>query len=110
MSTWFLAQTDAATGGSLASLLVPVLLFVAMYVLLIRPQRARQKAQARLLEQLAVGDRVMTIGGIYGTIVGVQDDEGTLDVEIASGVRVSMVRQGIRERIVEPGADAAADA
>lgn len=110
MSLDVLAQTDAATGGSLAGLLVPVLLFVAMYVLLIRPQRARQKAQARLLEQLAVGDRVMTIGGIFGTIVGVREDDGTLDVEISSGVRVTMVRQGIRERITEPAADADADA
>jgi preprotein translocase subunit YajC len=96
----FLAQEGQA-GGSLIGLALPVLMIVGFYFLLIRPQRNRQRAQQTLLASLEVGDEVMTTGGIYGTIVEIDDDEGTVTVEIAPGTRVRMVRQGIAQRFVE---------
>jgi preprotein translocase subunit YajC len=95
-----LAQ-DGQAGGSLIGLALPVLMIVGFYFLLIRPQRNRQRAQQALLASLEVGDEVMTTGGIYGTIVEIDDDEGTVTVEIAPGTRVRMVRQGIAQRFVE---------
>ena len=96
-----LAQDSAQNGSSLIGLALPVLLIVGFYFLLIRPQRNRQRAQQALVASLEVGDDVMTTGGIFGTIVEIDDDEGTVTVEIAPGTRVRMLRQGISQRFVE---------
>lgn len=74
-------------------LLFLVLLLVVMYVLMIRPQRQRQRHQQAMLEQAAVGDDILTSGGIYGTITEVEGDD--LVVELAEGVSVHMTRRGI---------------
>jgi preprotein translocase subunit YajC len=98
----FLAQAEGG-GSSLVGLALPLLMIVGFYFLLIRPQRNRQKAQQALLSSLEVGDEVMTSGGIFGTITEIDDDEGTVTVEIAPGTRVRMLRQGISQRFVEDG-------
>jgi preprotein translocase subunit YajC len=95
-----LAQ-DSQSGSSFIGLALPVLLIVGFYFLLIRPQRNRQRAQQALVASLEVGDDVMTTGGIFGTIVEIDDDEGTVTVEIAPGTRIRMLRQGISQRFVE---------
>lgn len=99
-----LAQNNE-TGSSLIGLALPILMIVGFYFLLIRPQRNRQRAQQALIASLEVGDDVMTTGGIFGTIVEIDDDEGTVTVEIAPGTRVRMLRQGISQRFVEEGYD-----
>jgi preprotein translocase subunit YajC len=96
-----LAQESGQAGSSLIGLALPILMIVGFYFLLIRPQRNRQRAQQALLASLEVGDEVMTTGGIFGTIVEIDDDEGQVTVEIAPGTRVRMVRQGIAQRFVE---------
>lgn len=105
MVVQLLAQADGGQGGggSLAAFALPLLLLVGFYFLLIRPQRNRQRAQQALLATLEVGDEVMTTGGIFGTIVEIDDDEGVLTVEIAPGTRVRMLRQGVAQRFVENG-------
>ena len=103
-----LAQNSGTQGGgSLAALALPLLMLVGFYFLLIRPQRNKQRAQQTLLAQLEVGDEVMTTGGIFGTIVAIDEDEGVLTVEIAPGTQVKMLRQGVAQRFVEgeDGAD-----
>jgi preprotein translocase subunit YajC len=97
-----LAQ-EGETGGasSLISLALPLLMIVGFYFLLIRPQRTRQRAQQALLSSLEVGDEVMTTGGIFGSIIEIDEDEGVVTVEIAPGTRVRMLRQGIAQRFVE---------
>ncbi len=96
-----LAQDSGGQGSSLIGLALPVLMIVGFYFLLIRPQRNRQKAQQALLASLEVGDEVMTTGGMFGTIIELDDEEGTVLLEIAPGTRVRMVRQGIAQRFVE---------
>jgi len=88
-------------GGSVIGLALPLLMIVGFYFLLIRPQRSRQRAQQAVLASLEVGDEVMTSGGIFGTIVEIDEDEGVLTVEIAPGTRIRMVRAGISQRFVE---------
>jgi preprotein translocase subunit YajC len=100
-----LAQEDAQTGGGLITLALPILMIVGFYFLLIRPQRNRQRAQQALLSSLEVGDEVMTTGGIFGTIIEIDEDEGVVTVEIAPGTRVRMLRQGISQRFVEEDLD-----
>ena len=99
-----LAQ-DQTSGGSLIGLALPILLIVGFYFLLIRPQRNRQRHQQALVASLQVGDEVMTNGGIFGTIVDIDDDEGIVTVEIAPGTRIRMLRQGISQRFVEDEID-----
>lgn len=80
--------------GQLFSL---VLLVVAFYFLLIRPQVKRQKEQQQLMASLSVGDRVVTIGGMYGTIVALADD--TVDLKVAEGVVVTYARSAIARKV-----------
>ena len=70
-----------------------VLMLGVMYVLMIRPQRQRQAQQQSMIDSAAVGDDVLTTGGIYGTISEAEGDD--IVVEIASGVTVHMTRRGI---------------
>lgn len=100
-----LAQDSSAQGSSLIGLALPILLIVGFYFLLIRPQRNRQRQQQALVASLEVGDEVMTNGGIFGTIVDIDDDEGVVTVEIAPGTRIRMLRQGISQRLVEDDVD-----
>jgi preprotein translocase subunit YajC len=80
-------------------LIIIVLLLAVMWVLIIRPQKKRQLQQADLVAGIAEGDEVLTAGGIYGTVRGVDDD--SLLVEIAPGTNVRFARRAIAGR-VEP--------
>jgi preprotein translocase subunit YajC len=64
-----------------------------MYVLMIRPQRQRQRDHQSLIEGAGVGDDILTTGGIYGTITRAEGDD--VVVEIADGLNVHMTRRGI---------------
>ncbi|HUF01992.1 MAG TPA: preprotein translocase subunit YajC [Gaiellaceae bacterium] len=74
-------------------LVVMVLLLVVMWVLMIRPQRQRQREQQAMIEGASVGDDILTTGGIYGTIA--QADGDDIVVDIADGLSVHMTRRGI---------------
>jgi preprotein translocase subunit YajC len=78
-------------------LLIIILLFGALYFLMIRPQRAKLQAQQRMLNAVEVGDEVLTVGGIYGIVQELEPDEdgGDLIVEIAEGIHVRIARKGL---------------
>jgi preprotein translocase subunit YajC len=93
------AQAAAAGGGSFGALeqfLPLILIFVVFYFLLIRPQQKRMKQHKEMLGQLRRGDRVVTSGGIIGTVNKMVNDT-EVSVEIAEGVRVRVVRSTITE-------------
>jgi len=92
------AYAQAAGGGDsgLYSLLPLVLIFVVFYFLLIRPQQKKMKAHRTLVEGVRRGDRVVTAGGVIGTVSKVVSDS-ELQVEIAEGVRVRVVRSTIQD-------------
>ena len=91
------AYSQAAAGSSgaagLASFLPLVLIFVIMYFLMIRPQQKRMKEHRALVEGLKKGDEVVTQGGLVGKVTSVRDNE--LEVEIAPGVKVRVIRSTI---------------
>jgi len=80
-----------------------VLIFVVMYMLMIRPQRKRQKALDELRRNLAVGDKIVTIGGVLGTIVKVSDDDIVVQVATSDKVKLVFKRWAI-STVVEPSA------
>jgi preprotein translocase subunit YajC len=78
------AEGEAAQGSMVAALattfLPLILIFVVFWFMLIRPQRKKDKQVKEMLNNLKAGDRICTIGGIYGTITGLKDDTVTLSV------------------------------
>ena len=87
-------------GAALQQLLFFALLVFGLYVLTIRPQRARAKALAQVRAELAPGRRVMTTAGIHATVVAVED--GVAVLEIAPGVHVRFADAAVVRLLDEP--------
>lgn len=97
-----LAQAPSGPAGLLGSGIVPLVLFlIIMYFLLIRPQNKKMKDHRELLNQLKAGDKVVTSGGIHGTITGVKDNE--LQVRIADNVTITLARMAVSRIREEEG-------
>jgi len=98
-----LAQTATGTagaGGGLEGLMqfAPlVLIFVVFYFLMIRPQQKRQKEHQSMVRAAKRGDRIVTSGGIVGVITKANDADNDVEVEIAQGVKVRVVRTAISD-------------
>ncbi|MFH1837601.1 MAG: preprotein translocase subunit YajC [Candidatus Omnitrophota bacterium] len=88
------AQASSGTGGRtnaenpIMGFMPIILIFVIFYFLLIRPQKKQQKEHGEMLNALKKNDEVVTSGGIYGTIVNIQDDVITLRVDDNTRVKV----------------------
>ena len=86
--------------------IVPLLLIgVVFYLLVLRPQKARQKAQAAMIAAVAPGSSIMTTAGVFGTVVASSADE--VSIEIAPGVVIRMIPAAIAKVIPveEPAPD-----
>jgi len=83
-----LAQ-DSGNGGSSVGLLFFLIIPVAMYFLMIRPQRKRQRQQAELQASIGIGDEVVTNSGIYGFITGEEDDKFWLEIDENVQIRIA---------------------
>jgi preprotein translocase subunit YajC len=92
---WAEAPAAGTAGGAdpLISLLPLILFAVVFYFLLIRPQSKRQKEHKRMVEALAKGDEVVTMGGIAGRIADLGDN--FITVEVADGVQVKIRRAAV---------------
>ena len=92
------AQAAGGAGGSdfLVQLFPLVLIFIVFYFLLIRPQQAKMRQQREMLAGVKRGDRVVTGGGIIGLVTKVIG-ENELQVELAEGVRVRIIKQTITD-------------
>jgi preprotein translocase subunit YajC len=93
---WAQAGGGAGGGDFLVQLFPLILIFVVFYFLLIRPQQAKVKAQREMLGGVKRGDRVVTGGGIIGLVTKVISDN-ELQVELAEGVRVRIIKQTITD-------------
>ena len=92
------AQTAAAAGpmDSVMQFLPIILMFVVLYFLMIRPQQKRLKEHRAMVEALRRGDQVFTGGGIVGKVTHVRED-GQVEVEIAPGVKVNVVKATVTQ-------------
>ena len=89
------AQTATApAGGALLQFFPLILIFGIMYFLLIRPQQKKLKQHRAMIEALRRGDQVVTQGGIIGKVTKVMED-ATIEVEIADGVKVKVLKSTI---------------
>ena len=90
------AAGGAGAAGALTSFVPLLLIFAIMYFILIRPQQKKLKDHKTMVEALRRGDQVVTQGGIMGKVTKVKED-GEVEVEIADGVRVRVVRSTIAQ-------------
>lgn len=91
-----MAQQTGAPGGAemgFMNLLFPIILIVAFYFLLIRPQTKRAKEHKQMVEGLKKGDEIVTGGGVLGRITDI--GENFLQVEIADGVQIKIQKQAV---------------
>ncbi|NUB42916.1 preprotein translocase subunit YajC [Fertoebacter nigrum] len=88
------AQAAGGAAGALTSFVPLILIFGIMYFLLIRPQQKKLKEHKAMVEALRRGDQVLTQGGIIGKVSKVGDD-GIIEVDIAEGVKVRIMRSTI---------------
>lgn len=101
------AQDAAQANGPLgalsqyATVLPFVLVFAVFYFLLIRPQQQRQKQLKATVSALKRGDRVVTAGGILGTVQRAREGASEIEVEIATGVRVMVLRDTISSVVAD---------
>ena len=94
MNTIVLAA-QAAQGGGYGMLIMMVAIFAIMYFFMIRPQQKQQKKIREFQNALKEGDNVMVGGGIHATVRRVDLTAGTVDVEIARGVVVTVDKAGV---------------
>ena len=88
------AQPGKPGSGSFITALVPfILVFVIFYLLIIMPSRRKQKKHQEMVEQLKPGDKIVTSGGIHGTIMGVQQDK--IEVKIAANTKIDITKNAI---------------
>ncbi len=88
------AQPAARPQGSFLTAMIPfILVFVIFYFLLIRPQRMKQKKHQEMVELLKPGDKIITAGGIHGTVMGVQKDR--IELKVASNVKIDIAKNSI---------------
>ena len=87
----------------MGSFIIIIVLLILMWFLLIRPQRRRQLDSQRLVDSLAVGQEIVTAGGLYGTITELDEDEAR--VEIATGVEVRVAKRSIAGVLSEEDPD-----
>lgn len=78
MQTLFMLEGEAAGGGWMSIVMI-VLLFVALYFFMIRPQKKQEKRDAEMRDALAVGDEVTTIGGIIGKVISIKEETFVLE-------------------------------
>ena len=102
----FLATTTAANGGVMSTgmlIMWLVIMFGMMYFLMIRPQKKEQKKLQAMLNDLAVGDAVVTTSGFYGVVIDITDDDVIVEFGNNKNCRIPMRKAAIAE--VEKASD-----
>ena len=83
----------ASAANPIAQLAPFILMFIVLWFLILRPQVKKQKAQQKMVDELAKGDQIVTSGGIHGVIVNLKDD--VISVKIADNVKVEISRAAV---------------
>jgi preprotein translocase subunit YajC len=102
------AAKSGGSGGSVFFLFI-ILALAAMWLIVIRPQRRKAKLQQSMQSELAIGDEILTAGGVYGTVTRIDDDNDEVGVEIAPKVEIRLARRAIAAHLTEHAPDAATE-
>ena len=83
------------------ALLLPLIVFIGMYFLILRPQQKRLKERERMVRAAAIGDEVATVGGVIGIIVAVEEGDAVVALEVDTDVELRVQRRSIGEIITK---------
>jgi len=97
-----MSSSGQGGGGGLGMLLPIILIFVIMYFLMIRPQQKKHREHQQMIQSLRRGDRVITSGGLYATVLNIKEKENVVVVKIAENVKVEIQRNSIAG-VIEKG-------
>ena len=101
MNTFTILQTaQAAQGGGWSMWIMLALIFVVMWFFMIRPQRKQQKELQNFRNSLKKGDKVVTVGGIYGTVAEIK--ENTVLIEVDNNVKIRVSKNALVKDFAEP--------
>ena len=101
MNTFTILQTaQAAQGGGWAMWIMLALILVVMWFFMIRPQRKQQKELQNFRDSLKKGDKVVTVGGIYGTVAEIK--ENTVLIEVDNNVKIRVSKNALVKDFAEP--------
>ena len=89
---------EGSEGTGILGLLPFILIFVIFYLLLIRPQMKQQKKKQMMIRELEKGDKVVTVGGLHGTIEGIKEKEEVLILKISDNVKVRVSRSAVADK------------
>ncbi len=92
------ANGAQGAGAGWMSLVPIVLMIVIFYFLLIRPQQKREKERRAMISSIQKGDKVLTVGGVYGTVSSIKD-ENVVILKIADGTKVEFARSSIQSKV-----------
>lgn len=90
--TSILLAAQAAGGSSMPFLIMMIAIFVIMWLFMVRPEQKKRKEIRNFQNQLKEGDKIMTSGGIYGTVKSIDNEKNIINVEIARGVVIPVDR------------------
>lgn len=93
--------------GGVESLIFLGFLIAIFYFLLIRPQKRRVAQHRELVESVGLGDTIVTIGGIYGTVAALREEQ--IELEIAPGTRIRLAKHAVARRLTDETEPAGAD-
>ena len=91
----FAPPSGGSTPNPLVQVVPLVLIFIVFYFFMIRPQQKKQKDRESLLDNIKRGDKIVTIGGIHGTVAGIETDKKTVLVQVADNVKLKFERSAI---------------
>ncbi len=91
----FAPPSGGQTPNMFVQLVPLILIFVVFYFFLIRPQQKKQKEREKILESLKRGDRVVTIGGMHGTVAGIDTEKKTVLVQVGDNLKITFDRSAI---------------
>ena len=94
------AQAAQPQGGGWSMWIMLALIFVVMWFFMIRPQRKQQKELQNFRDSLKKGDKVVTVGGIYGTVCEIK--EGTVLIEVDNNVKIRVSKNALVKDFTEP--------
>ena len=92
-------QAAGQQGGGMSMIIMMVALFAIMYFFMIRPQNKKQKEIQKFRNSLSVGQQIITIGGIHGTVKSINENDNTVSVEVASGIKMTFSKDAINPTV-----------
>lgn len=90
-----LTAPEGQGGGGFAAFLPFILIMVVIYFLMIRPQSKRQKEKRQMLENIKKGDRVITIGGIHGSVAGIKNNGKVVVLKVDKNINITVNKSAI---------------